>query len=461
MRLDQIPAWDDLGLDACYEISLDLQPEEGSYTGRSRLTYTNLTGEALADLVFRTYPNAPVIYGGQLAVTESRVDGAVVASEVFLSDRTGLRLLLPTPLAPGETVVVELAFSGRAPLDFGDLPDVYGVFNYAREAQVLTLANSYPILAEREGGSWQAEPVFGVGDAVVSQTALYRVEVTAPLEWELITTGVRTQPAGETERGSAATFVTGPAREFTLIASPSFERIEAQVDGIVVRHWGLPSGESRWEDALTATVDAVGLFNARFGPYPYAELDVASVPLINAAGVEYPGLYLVITNLYEPDPQSPFLLGIVASHEVAHQWWYAVVGNDVIEHPWQDEALAVFSSLLYQEVHQPRFYEGTLQFYQAQVSALDGGSGESDVGLPVTAFAGRPQDYSQVVYDKGGVFLVALRERMGDGPFFQALQTYYREYRFSVASPDALLGTFEEACDCSLDAFFAQWGVDR
>jgi hypothetical protein len=33
-----------------------------------------------------------------------------------------------------------------------------------------------------------------------------------------------------------------------------------------------------------------------------------------------------------------------AVHETAHQWWYALVGNDEYRHPWMDEALAQYTT---------------------------------------------------------------------------------------------------------------------
>ena len=37
---------------------------------------------------------------------------------------------------------------------------------------------------------------------------------------------------------------------------------------------------------------------------------------------------------------------IVVAHEVAHQWWYSLVGNDQIDEPWLDEAFAQFTTAL-------------------------------------------------------------------------------------------------------------------
>lgn len=455
----EVPDWAALDLSACYELTLDLQAADGAFSGTARVTVPNRGAIPLPDLVFRTYPNAETIYGGSLTVTQASVDGALLSPQVFLPDGTAVRLTLPAPLLPGVSTMVEMHFRGQAPADFGNLPETYGVFNYDTAAQVLMLANAYPILAVEHDGEWQTSPVYGGGDAVVSEAALYRVQVSAPPAWHVVTSGT---PIAADEQGARLnqTFVTGPVREFSLIASPHFVERQARAGDVLVSHWGLPGGEAHWEEALQATVDALTVYNQRFGPYPYRELDVAAAPMKNASGVEYPGLFLLRDGLYHNDSQRPFLLGLVVAHEAAHQWWYGVVGSDVLQSPWQDEGLTTFSSLVYQEVYQPSFYEGTLQFYENQVAAIEDFPGSSDVAQPLNAFQQRQQAYGVVVYQKGALFFNALRERLGDEVFFGALQRYYEHNRYRLAAPDDLLGAFEARCECELDEVFRSWGVE-
>jgi hypothetical protein len=456
MRPGREPDWPELDLNACYELELDLS-RTPSYSGLLRLNYANETGQALPDLVFRLYPNAERIYGGELQVASASVAGEPVDAEIFLSDRTGLRLTLPEPLLPEQATFVEIEFSGEVPVDRAGQGGVYGTFNYDSAAEVLVLANGYPILAAWEKGNWQAEPVVGIGDAVVSETALYHVRVAAPPGWQVVATGIQAQePLGELP---AFEFFSGPVREFMLVASPNFVEREAQENGVLLRHWGLPDGAERWEAALQAAVDSLTLFDERYGPYPYRELDIVAVPLWLAAGVEYPGLILLRQSLYQPGQNTPPGLEYVTAHEVAHQWWYAVVGNDVLEDPWQDEALASFSALLYQEKFQPQAYAGTLRFYQERVAALDTENGDTGVAQPVEAFQDDPGAYSQVVYLKGSLFFEALSDQLGEEPFFRALQTYYDQNAYGNPPPQVLLDAFEGVCACSLEEVYQEWGV--
>lgn len=458
MKPDQIPDWESLDLSTCYDLDLHITENGNSYTGSETLTYLNVTGQPLTSLLLRLYPNAKPIYGGKLQVTSVQVEGGDIPFEVTLGDATGFQVNLPEPLDLGQSITLDLDFSGDVPTDFGGQSNVYGIFNYASGDQVLTLANWYPILAEWGGNNWVAETVTGIGDAVVSETALYKVQITLPVGWQVVTTG---SEVGKTIQNASQrlVFTSGPTRDFIVSASPHFNLNQIMVDGIEINHWGLPSIIESENKALQITSEAVNLYDKVFGTYPYAELDVVSVPLNLASGVEYPGVFLVGEEVYDPNSDPPFLLDIVTAHETSHQWWYGVVGNNVLLNPWQDEALATFSSLVFLQNYQNQYYNGTLDYYRSQVAQVEDSGDNTEVSQSVSAFVNRPREYGPVVYDKGALFLEALRERLGDDLFFAALQNYYQENRYRLVGPSVLLGSFEESCGCSLNDVYSRWGV--
>jgi aminopeptidase N len=456
---DQRPDWTSLPLNSCYQLWLELQDDLTEYKGKAQITYTNLNDETLDDLVLRLYPNADRIYGGTLEVSSARVDGTQVLPIMFLSDNTGLVLSLDDPIESGETVVIELEFNGSLTDGMQDAPGTYGIFNYALEEGVATFVNWYPILAVRDDGQWQAEPVVGIGDSVVSEVSLYKVEITTPKKIQVVTPGSKVQQVSR-DSNEIYTFASGPVRDFPVVASSNFTLAQTEVDGIVIQHWGLADGELRWKEAMQTSADSLAVFNELFGPYPYKELDIVSVPLQLASGVEYPGLFLMKDELYQTDPELPYLLSTIIAHETAHQWWYGLVGNDVIEFPWQDEALATFSSLLYLEQLQPSVYQGTVNFFKQSVDGVDKKLVSSDISQPVRAFKNHPEYYSPVVYSKGALFFVELRSEIGNQVFFTALQNYFSENLYAIASPENLLDEFENTCQCELGDFYTEWGVE-
>ena len=109
------------------------------------------------------------------------------------------------------------------------------------------------------------------------------------------------------------------------------------------------------------------------------------------------------------------------AHEVGHQWFYGLIGDDQLDDPWLDESLTQFA---------------TLQYYQDEYGS-EGASGfeaslngrwrsinyeKIPIGLPVAAYSG--QEYSAIVYGRGPLFFVALKERMGAETF----DAFIREY---------------------------------
>ena len=69
-------------------------------------------------------------------------------------------------------------------------------------------------------------------------------------------------------------------------------------------------------------------------------------------------------------------------------------------------------------------------------------------------------EYAPIVYDKGALFFVNLRDKLGDQIFFDALASYYSAEHYKIASPVDLLGAFESSCNCDLTDFYSQWGVE-
>ncbi len=443
--------WERVPLQACYDLWLDLRSiENGVYEGKGIITFVNRSGAPLDDIVVRLYPNADVLYGGTLELLSTAVDGVVQTGEPVGDDKTAWRIPLETPLAPASVHTLHVSFRGMLPVDFSR-ENIYGIFHLSRKEPIAALANWYPMLAAWREGTWDVRPVYAEGDAVVSLTSLYRVQVEHPPGWHIVSTGTVLDTTATTK-----TVVSGPVRDFTILVSPAYRQRESLVDGVRVRHWGFT--EMTEEDALRVAMDSLRIFDARFGAYPYAELDVAAMPMQGAAGVEYPGLAIAAAHLYNSTEGRRFL-PVAVAHEVAHQWWYAVVGSDVLAAPWQDEALTTFSSLLYFEERDPEMYARLLDIYRQRVEAFEDEMGDEPIAQPLAAFEGRGEAYGVIVYLEGALFFQALREQLGDEAFFAALQAYYRDWRYRLAPPEALLQAFEASCGCSLDAFYRQWGV--
>lgn len=436
-----------------YSINVDIDYAGHSFTGSERVDITNRETAPLDSLYFRLLPNGGKSYGGgALDVSRAAVGGQPVETHLSLSD-TVLEMPLVEPLKVGESAQVEFDFSGVVPVDFGNDADGqsgYGIYNLTDG--VLALSGWYPILAVYDEQGWNLDPVSAIGDSVYSDSALYRVDVTAADDLVLATTGV------QVEAGEARRYASGPVRDFFMIMSPEFEVVSQEADGARINSFYLPGNEQAGEKALEVAAGSLQVYDQRFGPYPYAELDVVEAPMQNALGVEYPGIVLVSSDLYA-DP-SEFTFAVASAHEVAHQWWYGVVGNDVFDEPWLDEALATYSSNVYfQQAEGEETYQGYAGYWLQNLQDLRD-EGQDDVVTRSLSYFENQENggsYGAVVYTKGALFFKALRDEIGDRAFFSGLQSYYQDHKYGIARTEDLLEAFETAAGRPLDDLYQEW----
>ncbi len=440
-----------------YDIDLVIDSAAQTFSGQARVDVTNTEGQPLESLYFRLLPNGGQSYGnGSLTVSDTRVIGDT-ADTILSLNNTLLEVKLPQVLQPGERVQVEFDFQGIVPLDFGGdaSPYAYGIYN--KSEGVLALSGWYPILAVYDEGGWHLDPISPIGDSVFSETALYTVRVTMPSDLVLVSTGVEIsrESLGATTK---YLLVSGPMRDFFMIASPDFQVVSQIVDGTRVNSYYFSEDEYAGAVGLSVSAESLRVFNQRFGKYPYIELDMVQAPMRNALGVEFPGIYLIGASLYD-EPDTPDF-AVTVAHEVAHQWWYSLVGNDVFAEPWLDEALSTYSSgIYYQDVLGDGAYSGLASYWQSRYDTLIQ-DGEDDVitrDLKYFESLGVPRVYSGVVYRKGALFFKALREAIGDSAFFDALQGYYLDNKYGVANGDELLAAFEQASGQELDDLYNEW----
>jgi aminopeptidase N len=110
----------------------------------------------------------------------------------------------------------------------------------------------------------------------------------------------------------------------------------------------------------------------------------------------------------------------VLVHEVAHMWFYGMVGDDQFRDPWLDEAFASYAESVVQPVDPGRV---------AARLALPG-----DVGGSMAEFAD-DRSYVGAVYTKGGAMLLTAREAAGPAAFDAAVRCYVDARAWSIATP--------------------------
>jgi len=431
-----------------YVIEAQIDPESGSLAGRMRLDYTNTTGETLSELVFRLYPNAETIYGGgNLSV--ARVEQSAMRLESTLSkDHTTLRVHLEQRLAPGETVSLALSFSAQVP---SQTSQGYGIFNQAMG--VLCLAGWYPLLAVYSEGGWDTAPVPATGDALFAETSFYEVRLTLPAEYQVISTGMVLDQVSDSD-GVTWYVVSGPAREFAVAVSDRFQKLETEAGEVRLRLYALAADEPAVtpEDGLDMLTETFAAYEDRFGLYPFIEFDLVEA-VVPIDGYEFSGMAYVDYAKRTRETRQDYQYTL--AHEVAHQWWYGLVGNHSVYEPWLDEALATYSTLIALEDTQGPEAGARLLAGWKEVDRQREPE-EAPVNSSTLSFS-TWGPYHATVYTRGALFLDELRAVLGDEGFFALLWHYQKEYRYQVATAGDFLRLAQEVAGRDMDSLFASW----
>jgi hypothetical protein len=357
------------------------------------------------ELVFRLVPNGPdsTALGNQLTVTAVRGDGVATTGSESLGAAApgGLYVVtLADRLAAGESVTVELGFTLR--LGGG------GFERLGAAADVSWWASGAPLLAWEPGVGWAREPFVALtGETAVSPASNTTISVDAPAALTVLMTGEQDEPSRP--RGGRRTWTSHePVARDVSVAVGWFVTAETDVAGVRVTA-GVLHGSDLDPAALTrATATAIGELSERFGTFPYGSLTVARLPG-SGGGIEYPSSILLSST------DETVLL-----HEVAHMWFYGMIGNSQFRDPWLDEAFASYAETVAGDPDPTR---------AARWLALPG-----DVGGSMADFDD-DSSYVATVYGKGAAALLAARQAAGATAFDAALRCYVAAQAWSIATP--------------------------
>jgi hypothetical protein len=389
------------------DVSLDfrLADDGASVTGTETVVFT--PDRDVREMVFRLVPNGPdsASAGNRLVVDTVRGDDVAGGSydEAGAADPGGLYVVeLEDELPAGESTEVELDFT----LSLGS-----GTFDRVGHDEGLSWwASGAPLLTWEPGVGWARDPFVPLsGETAVSPVADTRVSVSAPEDLTVVMTGTPAEPSAPQDGRRTWTSSEPVARDVGVAAGPFGIAERETPGGVLVRAAALPGGALEPAELLDETMGAIAALEEFLGPFPYETQTVALLPDYGG-GIEYPGMIFEAT----PSPQ-------VLVHEVAHMWFYGMVGNSQFRDPWLDEAFASWAEAVVDQ-GQDLVDENAID--------LPGPVGGS------MADYSDPGAYFRLVYDKGGAALLAAREAAGPEAFDAAVRCYVDATAWSIATPE-------------------------
>jgi hypothetical protein len=433
-----------------YSIDLEIGETLSDIAGSMVVVYTNTESVPLDEIYFRLFPNV----GGDFLVVENLMINDQPLEINLEHKGTAVRVDLPEPLVPGNSVVISMDFSQNVPSVMGGN---YGLYIFLDD--ILALDAFFPIIPVYDEEGWNVEDPPRNADMIFTDAAFFEVRVSAPQNLVLVASGVEKE--AEVKDGKQiVTYVAGPQRDFYIAASQRFVSESMNVGGTLVSSYFPEEYREMGLLVLNTAVKALMIFSEELGVYPYAELDLVSTPM-QAGGMEYSGAAAMALYLYERDalpggmPASVFLESATA-HEVAHQWFFNQVMNDQIDEPWLDEGFAQYATSLYflgeGGEMAAKSYKQTWQDRWSRENFA-----EIPIGQPADSYETR--QYSPIIYGRAPIFIDELAAHMGEETFSEFLRRYIDTYRWKVVDTQEFFSLAEQVCACELDDLFAKYGV--
>jgi hypothetical protein len=386
------------------DLHFRLGDDRSTVTGTEKVVFT--PDRRVGELVFRLVPNGPdsAPDGNRLVIDAVRGDDVAQGGyrAAGAADPGGLYVVpLTHALGAGKSTQVELDFT--LTLGAGDF-DRFGT-----DQGVSWWASGAPLLAWEPGVGWAEDPFVALsGETASSPVMDTSVSVSAPADLTVLMTGTRAEPSAARDGRRTWMSAEKVARDVG-VAAGGFTTAQATTpDGVGVTVGVLPGAQLPAPELAQETVDAIAGLAAHVGPFPYRTLTVALLPDYGG-GIEYPSMIFEAT----PDPQ-------VLVHEVAHMWFYGMVGNSQFRDPWLDEAFASWAETV---------VDGGDGLVDPRALSLDGPVGGS------MADYRNDRDYFALVYDKGGAALLAARDAAGPDAFDAAIRCYVDANAWSIATP--------------------------
>lgn len=427
-----------------YQINGTIDPKGLTWQAHQTVTFVNQSGAALDHIYFRLYPNLADM-GGDLTISAVHVNDTAVTVK-YEADRFIARLDLPAPIAMNATTNVTIDFVTTVPKKGGK--QLFGTLYFDKHS--ISLPTAYPLLANTQGGTWDLAVPNSNGDLVTSPVAMYDVTTTIPNNYTLVSTGTAITTS-QTDTTQTVRVVSGLQRDFMLVATTN-PQVSTVVDGTTIRMYYPNDDLAGANLALGYASTAVHLFNTTIGQYPYNELDMTTTNSGSFEGVEYPGIVMYEQDFFNTQPDFEDLV----VHEVGHQWFYNVIGNDVQQHAWVDESMTTYTQVLYADaVHGIEAGRKAIQLFSTDYDQIRNTSDDHKIDSPIDAFD--EDTYGLIAYYKGALYIDAVRGQIGDPAFAQALKTYYANNRYAIVDGTAFVAAAQSACNCDIQPLYTQW----
>jgi hypothetical protein len=488
-----------------YDIAVKLDPLAHTVDGRETLRWRNRSDRVVRAVYLHLYLNAFESYNSTL-FTEQRNLGFEFRSDVPVrdgewghielasvrqggtavpwmfvhpdngpqTDHTVVRLDLPSPVGPGASTTLDIAFHDQLPRVIART-GYFGTFHLV--GQWFPKLGVLELPGERGAREvqWNVHE-FHLFSEFYADYGKFDVKITVPADYIVGATGEQQGNAVVAGKMATYQFVQGDVHDFAWTAdNRTAQPLEGQYTGegspmVRVRVLYPPEYSASALPALKATIDSLAYFSRMLGPYPYRTVTVV-IPPFNAeqaGGMEYPTFFTDEGYLH-PDPQTyeGGALDFVTIHEFGHGYFYGILGSNEFEEPMLDEGLNEYWDMRMLRARNQQLYFGTRLTKWLGVTPVLSAFDYERLGAmrsaPTDPLGANSWDRFSTsgyvsVYFRTATAMHDLEEAVGRDLMEHAFREYYRRWKFRHPSAADLREALADATGqrARVDRFFEQ-----
>ena len=414
------------GYDALhYDLAVTVLPGSRSVTGVATLTARALQPLTAFDLDLHGLTVSGVTVG--------------TARAAFRRDGQELVVTPPTTLPAGQPFRVTVRYAGQP----GLLPVASHTGHEPDNGWYVT-ADGASVMGEPQGASlW-----FPVSEHP-SDKATYDVAITVAKGLTAISNGL---PVGAPVTSNGLTtwrwHSEHPMASYLVLMTVGNYEIRRSTTstGIPIIDAVDPALGTIADAALARQSEVIDVLSKAFGPYPFE----AAGGVVDTFGADV-ALETQTRSIYSASMFKNGDASYVVAHETAHQWFGDSVSLSRWQDIWLNEGFATYGEILWGEhlgaVKPTEIIDNVL----ASISPGDA-MWKVNIGDPGTLDL-----FSPAVYQRGGLVLQALREKVGDDAFFRTLQTWARDHRDGNGTTEQFIALAEQISGQDLGPLFQKW----
>ncbi|MEU9193078.1 M1 family aminopeptidase [Streptomyces hundungensis] len=408
-----------------YTVSLSSNASGTGWTGHESATFTNASATALNEVYLRLWDN----YHGTCSAMPIKVSNVTGGTAGDLTvGCTALKIALATPLYQGQSATIGFDLGITVPS---------GADRFGYDGAYNNIGNALPVLAVRDAAGWHLDPYTNNGESFYSLAADFKVTLDHPTGLLVPATGTSVDTPGSSGR-TITTATASKVRDFAWAAGPFSKISGTSPAGTAINIYSVSGISSSDAQSMLATAkSAVDTHAARFGAYPYGELDAVIDNNYWFGGMEYPGFVLDLVST------------TALTHEIGHQWWYGIVGDDEYNSPWLDEAFTDYSTDLAQNK------TGTGCW-----NSVSWASTSEKITNSMAYWDAHSSRYSTVIYGYGKCALHDLRRVLGDSVMAKVLKDYATSHWYGVSTTAEFKAAAQAATTTDLTSFWTQHRIE-